>query len=52
MSVLHTPTNGRAPAVITTAIPAVIAGEGPQAAERFFTFFTDNIRNKNTRAAY
>ncbi len=35
-----------------TAIPAVIAADGPRAAERFFTFFTDNIRNKNTRAAY
>jgi len=36
----------------TTAVPAVIAAGGPKAAERFFTFFTDNIRNKNTRAAY
>jgi hypothetical protein len=36
----------------TTAVPAVIAADGPKAAERFFTFFTDNIRNKNTRAAY
>jgi len=34
------------------AIPAVIADEGPAAAERFFTFFTDTIRNKNTREAY
>jgi site-specific recombinase XerD len=34
------------------AIPAVIAGEGPEAAERFLTFFTDTIRNPNTRAAY
>ena len=44
----------RVPAVVeqATAIPAVIAGEGPEAAERFFTFFTDTIRNKNTRAAY
>ena len=44
----------RVPAVAeqATAIPAVIAGEGPEAAERFFTFFTDTIRNKNTRAAY
>lgn len=33
-------------------IPALIAGEGAQASERFFTFFTDTIRNKNTRAAY
>ena len=49
----------RVPAVVEPAtafpagaIPAVIAGEGPEAAERFFTFFTDTIRNKNTRAAY
>src|SRR6516165_6131743 len=33
-------------------IPAIIAGEGPEAAERFLTFFTDTIRNPNTRAAY
>jgi site-specific recombinase XerD len=33
-------------------IPAVIAGEGPEASERFLTFFTDTIRNPNTRAAY
>ena len=33
-------------------IPAVVAGEGPEAAERFLTFFTDTIRNPNTRAAY
>ena len=36
----------------TPAVPAVIAAEGPRASERFFTFFTDNIRNRNTRAAY
>ena len=36
----------------TPAVPAVIAADGPKTAERFFTFFTDNIRNKNTRAAY
>jgi len=33
-------------------LPAVVTGAGANAAERFFTFFTDNIRNKNTRAAY
>ena len=32
-----------------TAIPMVIAAGGEKASERFFTFFTDNIRNKNTR---
>ena len=34
------------------ALPAVIADQGEKAAERFFTFFTDTIPNKNTRAAY
>ena len=43
----HAPRDHRA-----NAVPAVIAADGPKAAERFFTFFTDNIRNKNTRAAY
>jgi site-specific recombinase XerD len=33
-------------------IPAVIADAGPDASERFFTYFTDTIRNPNTRAAY
>lgn len=33
-------------------IPAVIAREGEQAARRFIEFFTANIRNPNTRAAY
>ncbi len=33
-------------------IPAVIAREGEQAAKRFIEFFTANIRNPNTRAAY
>ena len=36
----------------TATIPAVIADAGPNASERFFTFFTDTIRNPNTRAAY
>jgi site-specific recombinase XerD len=36
----------------SAAIPSVIAFEGAKASERFFTFFTDTIRNKNTRAAY
>jgi site-specific recombinase XerD len=35
-----------------TALPALITAEGPKASERFFTFFTDTIRNRNTRAAY
>jgi hypothetical protein len=29
-----------------------IAYYGDRAFERFFTFFTDTIRNRNTRAAY
>jgi integrase/recombinase XerD len=34
------------------ALPSLIALAGEQSSERFFTFFTDNIRNKNTRMAY
>ena len=34
------------------AIPAVIAAAGEKASWRFVEFFTANIRNKNTRAAY
>jgi integrase/recombinase XerD len=33
-------------------LPALIAGAGNRAALRFLEFFTVNIRNKNTRAAY
>jgi site-specific recombinase XerD len=33
-------------------VPALIAGAGKPAALRFIEFFTVNIRNKNTRAAY
>lgn len=32
--------------------PATIANAGPKAGRRFVEFFTANIRNKNTRAAY
>lgn len=35
-----------------TTVPALIADEGEQAARRFLEFFTANIRNRNTRAAY
>ena len=42
-------TTGQAESAV---IPAVVAQFGERAAERFFTFFTDNIRNPNTRAAY
>jgi hypothetical protein len=34
------------------ALPALIAGAGEPAALRFLEFFTVNIRNRNTRAAY
>jgi hypothetical protein len=33
-------------------VPALIAAEGEAAALRFLDFFTANIRNPNTRAAY
>jgi site-specific recombinase XerD len=33
-------------------LPPLIAGAGDRAALRFLEFFTVNIRNKNTRAAY
>jgi site-specific recombinase XerD len=36
----------------TTPIPLTIADCGDKTSERFFTFFTDTIRNRNTRAAY
>jgi integrase/recombinase XerD len=34
------------------ALPALVAGAGERASWRFVEFFTVNIRNKNTRAAY
>jgi integrase/recombinase XerD len=41
------------PAFIDTRpLPPVILREGARAAERFVEFFTANIRNPNTRAAY
>src|SRR4051812_42995470 len=33
-------------------VPALVAAQGDKASERFFTYFTDTIRNQNTRAAY
>ncbi len=33
-------------------VPAIVAAQGDRASERFFTYFTDTIRNKNTRMAY
>jgi hypothetical protein len=40
--------NGRAKHML----PALIAGAGDRAALRFLEYFTVNIRNRNTRAAY
>ena len=40
------------PAAERHDLTAVIAHAGPDASERFFTFFTDKIRNPSTRAAY
>lgn len=34
------------------AVPMVIQDAGPDAIRRFVEFFTANIRNPNTRAAY
>jgi site-specific recombinase XerD len=33
-------------------VPAIVAAQGARASERFFTYFTDTIRNRNTREAY
>ena len=33
-------------------LPAILVNTGPKGAKRFATFFTDNIRNPNTREAY
>jgi site-specific recombinase XerD len=40
------------PAAGTMPVPAMVAAAGERAARRFFDFFTANIRNPNTRAAY
>ena len=40
------------PGGVDLPVPAAIAAEGRGAAERFGTFFTDNIRSKHTREAY
>ena len=34
------------------ALPATIRAHGERASRRFIEFFTANIRNRNTRAAY
>ena len=40
------------PKLVSPLLPALIAEAGDGAARRFFEFFTANIRNPNTRAAY
>lgn len=40
------------PQTESVRLPVVITDQGDKASERYFTFFTDTIRNKNTRAAY
>ena len=47
---LPTPVVG--PAARGPVVPALIAAEGDRAGRRFVEFFTAQIRNKNTRAAY
>ena len=42
----------RTPARPATFVPQTLASEGKKARKRFVTFFTDRIRNPNTRAAY
>lgn len=37
---------------VDNTVPATITGAGPHATRRFIEFFTANIRNRNTRAAY
>ena len=38
-------------ATVTARLPALFLSE-PKASERFWEFFTANIRNRNTRRAY
>src|ERR1700674_680392 len=40
------------PAAGSMMVPAMVAAAGERAALRFIDFFTANIRNPNTRAAY
>jgi hypothetical protein len=34
------------------ALPTIVRAQGERASRRFIQFFTANIRNRNTRAAY
>jgi integrase/recombinase XerD len=49
---ITTPAGALATAAPGFLLPAAIADQGDRAAERFFTFFTDQLPNANTRAAY
>lgn len=40
------------PAAGSMLVPAMVVAAGERAALRFIDFFTANIRNPNTRAAY
>ena len=42
----------RLPAYQVGDVPALVADLGAKAKKRFTAFFTDNIRNRNTREAY
>ncbi len=42
----------RRPSGQLLTVPAIIADQGDRAARRFLEFFTANIRNANTQAAY
>lgn len=44
--------NGNLPSSQRMVVPAVVAQAGEDASRRFVEFFTANIRNRNTRAAY
>ena len=55
----HQKENAGVPAVVENpasgsqaGVPALIADLGTKGKKRFASFFTDNIRNKNTREAY
>jgi len=43
---------GQTPAPFVVSLPNLIVNAGPAAARRFVEFFTANIHNPNTRAAY
>lgn len=50
--IILNPPSSYQPSEITAALPAVITGAGRSVSERFLEFFTAQIRNPNTRAAY